>query len=610
VTTKLRQSAASRTQQPAQQGTDLQFDSSVRMDDTAARRRFSRRHKFAGAGLTLVLAAAGSVAFSDVASANNTAGAGSAPLGSTSYAVPAGALYVSPSGSDSAAGTSAAPLKTVNRAVAVAASGKTVVLKAGTYHETVNVPSNKTINFQSAAGAVVYFDGSSVVSGWTQSGSTWIRTGWTAKFNSTPSYDGTVLTQANWGFVNPAYPMASHPDQMWVDGTALTQVASAAAVTAGTFYSDYTNNRIVLGTNPSGHEVRASDLGIAMTLNSAYSSIRGIGFRRYATAVPDMGAIRVLGANAVLENDIVSDMATTGISMLKTNQKVTHVTLRNNGMLGMHANNADGIVVNGVLATNNNLQHFNTSPVAGGIKMSRTRGVTVKNSVLSNNLGTGLWLDESTYNAVIVGNLITSNQKHGISFEISALAVIADNIISGSTSDGIKINDSANVRIWNNTLSGNTRNIEFLQDSREYSNMSVFGHDTRQPYPDPTMTWKIGNSQVLNNKLPRGGTTTNVNVRDYTNTRSTAQMGFVIDGNLFTRTTTSDMDAILQGAGATLIVAKTVSNIAAAGVGTHNAEVSLGVATANASTVYARPLPADIAAIIGQTAGVAVVGAF
>ncbi|MCW2526171.1 MAG: putative sortase-sorted surface protein [Pseudonocardiales bacterium] len=610
MTTKLRQSAASRTRQSAQESTASQFASSVQTDDTAARRRFNRRYKFAGAGLTFILAAAGSVAFSDVASANNTAGAGSAPLGSTAYAVPAGALYVSPSGSDSAAGTSAAPLKTVNRAVAVASSGKTVVLKSGTYHESVTVPSNKTINFQSAAGAVVYFDGSSVVSGWTQSGATWIRTGWTAKFDPTPSYDGTVLTQANWGFVNPAYPMASHPDQLWVDGTALTQVASAAAVKAGTFYSDYSGNRIVLGTNPSGHEVRASDLGIAMTVNSANSSIRGIGFRRYATAVPDMGAIRVLGANAVVENDIVSEMATTGISMLKTNQKVTHVTLMNNGMLGMHANNADGIVVSNVLATNNNLQHFNTSPVAGGIKMSRTRGVTVRNSVLSNNIGTGLWLDESTYNAVVVGNVISNNQKHGISYEISATALIADNIISGSASDAIKINDSANVRIWNNTLSGNTRNIEFLQDSREYSNMSVFGHDTRQKFPDPTMTWKIGNSQVMNNKLSRGGTTTNVNVRDYTNKRSTAQMGFVIDGNLFTRTTAGDVDAIMQAAGAKLTVAKTVSAIAATGVGSHNAEVSLGVATANAATVYARPLPADIAAIIGRPAGIAQVGAF
>jgi hypothetical protein len=42
-----------------------------------------------------------------------TAGAGSAAVGSTSYPIPAGAIFVSPSGSDSAAGSLAAPLRTV-----------------------------------------------------------------------------------------------------------------------------------------------------------------------------------------------------------------------------------------------------------------------------------------------------------------------------------------------------------------------------------------------------------------------------------------------------------------------------------------------------------------
>src|SRR6478752_6122268 len=59
--------------------------------------------------------------------------AGSAAVGSTSYPVPLGALFVAPSGSDNAAGTQAAPLRTVAKAVLKSSSGSTVVLRAGTY---------------------------------------------------------------------------------------------------------------------------------------------------------------------------------------------------------------------------------------------------------------------------------------------------------------------------------------------------------------------------------------------------------------------------------------------------------------------------------------------
>ena len=535
-------------------------------------------------------------------------GAGSAAPGTTSYAIAASAIYVSPSGTDSATGRSAAPVRTVAHAIAIAPPGSTIVLRAGTYHESISVPSNKTLDIQSAPNSAVWLEGSSVVSGWIKSGSTWIRTGWNAQFDSTPSYTSQVSTAAFWGFTNAAHPMAAHPDQVWINGTALSQVSSAAAVTAGTFYSDYAGKRIIIGSDPTGKEVRASDLGIAASISSANSSLRGIGIRRYATAVHDMGAVRVLGSNVLVENDVITDMATTAISVLSTKDRVSHLTLKYNGLLGLHANNADNIVVSSVLASNNNTEGFNTSPVAGGIKITRTRNITVRDSVISDNLGTGLWLDESCYNAVIVGNTMASNHKHGFSFEISSTAIVADNVVTGSASDGLKINDADNVRIWNNTLAGNGRNIDLVQDARDGSNASEAGHDKRQAFPDPTMPWKIANIQLRNTTLPPSGQY-NVYVRDYTNKRSGAQMAVTIDGNLFTRTTsTGGAIVVWPEAGGKLTIAHSVAELAKTGAGSHNAEVVSGVAPANSS--YAQPLPADIAALIGQPAGTRSVGAF
>jgi parallel beta-helix repeat protein len=535
--------------------------------------------------------------------------AGSAPIGSTSYSIPAGALYVAPNGSDSGSGTLTYPLRTIGRAVELAPGGGTIVLRAGTYHERVEIPATKPVTIESATHEAVWLDGSSAVQGWTHSGSTWVHAGWTAQFDSTPSYTSTVPTGPNWGFVDPAFPMAAHPDQVWVDGAALKQVGSASAVTAGTFYVDYTNDRLIIGTDPSNHAVRASDIGIAMTVNAPGSIVRGIGIRRYATAVHDMGAVRLTAANIRVENVAVTDMATTGLSALNSGIVINHVTYQRNGMLGMHANEADALVVSNVLSEDNNTEHFNQSPVAGGLKFSRTRGVTVADSVIRDNLASGLWLDESVSNATVIGNTIQDNGGNGFFFEISAVATVADNTIVGNSGDGMKINNSNQVRAWNNEISGNGRNIELVQDSRDANDPSTPGHDPRRPIPDPTMTWQLGDVQIMNSILGTGPQY-HVYIRDYTNTRSASQMRISIDGNLFDRSDKSgDAEVVWQATPTTLSMITTVTQLAATGAGSHNGETT-SATTVTSTAAVPQPIPADIAALIGQPSGARNVGPF
>ena len=108
--------------------------------------------------------------------------------GSTSYPVPPDAVAVAPSGDDAAPGTLAAPVRTVARAIALARPGQTVVLRAGEYHESVEVPAGKRLTVQAYPGEAVWFDGSSAVQGWTRSGSGWMHPGWTVRFDSTPCF--------------------------------------------------------------------------------------------------------------------------------------------------------------------------------------------------------------------------------------------------------------------------------------------------------------------------------------------------------------------------------------------------------------------------------------
>ena len=174
-------------------------------------------------------------------------------VGTAQYPVPAGAVVVSPSGNDGAAGTAAAPYRTLTKAASAAAAGATIVLRAGTYHESVAV--YKRVTIQSWPGETVWLDGSVPVNDWAASNGKW-KAGWSVEFDASPTYTrGAPDNAGSWSFVNANFPMAAHPDQIWIDNVAQRQVGSLAAVTPGTFFHDEASNQLWLGTDPSGKDV-------------------------------------------------------------------------------------------------------------------------------------------------------------------------------------------------------------------------------------------------------------------------------------------------------------------------------------------------------------------
>jgi hypothetical protein len=78
--------------------------------------------------------------------------------------------YVAPTGNDKAAGTLAAPFKTIGQATSVAKAGDTILVGAGTYRETVRFAAsglpNAPIKLEPAAGETVTVSGADLVEGW------------------------------------------------------------------------------------------------------------------------------------------------------------------------------------------------------------------------------------------------------------------------------------------------------------------------------------------------------------------------------------------------------------------------------------------------------------
>ena len=499
---------------------------------------------------------------------------------------------MSPSGDDAAAGTEAAPVRTIARAVAVAPRGGTIVLRAGTYHESVHVPSNKPVTVQNYPHEAVWLDGSSAVADWTPAGRTWVHDGWNAQFDSTAGFTSAAAegSGAGWSFIDPAHPMASHPDQMWIDGARLTQVASADAVTAGTFFADYARHRLIIGDDPSGKDVRAADLGIALDIQSPHSTVRGIGVHRYATSLPEIAMVRLAGDHDAVENLYVAESGSSGIAATTSNITIDRVTTTKNALLGIHVNTADGLVVTNTVANENTIEHFNSSPVSGGMKTSKTRGVTVANDDFSDNDGYGLWFDESTYAVTVADTTITDNTAHGLSYEISSTATITNNVITGNGQDGVKINNSDQVAVWNNLISGNGRNIEVVNDDRRAADLSVPGHDRRQTLPDPTQPWISDHDSIVNNIIgPAKNGDYAVYIYDHSGRFSADEMHLTIDGNRFTRTAGGTEIAWYLGNGKTTLYNSMSRFAAETGQGAGNGEVDTAGKALDDAASQSRP---------------------
>lgn len=552
---------------------------------------------------------------------------GSAPVGSTAYAIPSRAVFAAPGGSDSAAGTLASPLRTIGAAIARAPQGGAVVLRGGTYHEEVTIPVNKPLTVQAYPNEAVWLDGSRQVSNFVPTGKVYAAAGWTPTFDSSPTYQwGKPGTEHGGSFVDPAYPMASHPDQVWIDNAAQKQVRSLSEITAGTFYVDYAAKKLYVGTNPAGKTVRASALAKAMSVRAENSVVRGIGIRRFATSVPHMGAVTVEKTGVVFENVSITDNSTTGIAVGAGKVTLRNVTSARNGLMGVSVVYADGLTVTGLDASGNNVERFKSAPVAGGMKVGRTRGVSVQQSTFRNNAGTGLWLDESVYNADLAGNAMTGNASHGVSAEISAKVRLVDNVIADNRNFGVKVNNTSEVEIWNNTFSGNGRQINIVQDKRRASNPSTPGHNPRQPFPDRTMTWINGPVTVRNNIIASTSAAGNclLCVEDYSREFTAEQLRVTAQGNVYHRVNAQQPGwAVVWSGGKSN--ASVYTGIAAfrAATGQEKTHLELTGPSPLAPNTFAAtrtvqdqagavavPLPASVAGLAGQPSGARHLGAF
>ncbi|WP_375431117.1 right-handed parallel beta-helix repeat-containing protein [uncultured Friedmanniella sp.] len=463
-------------------------------------------------------------------------GHGSLPPGTTRYPVPEGAVFVSPSGGPTASGSLEDPFDTIQAAVDAAPAGATVVVRAGSYHESVLLPIAKVVHLQSYPAEEVWLEGSSVVDGWRRVGTGW-EVPWSYEFDSSPTYTKGAKDrkEAGWNFVNPQFPLAAHPDQVWVDGRRLTQVGRRSQLSDDSFYVDTKAQLLVVGSDPSRAEVRASTLDKALTIVGVGDTVRGIGVRRYATSVWQLGAATVNNSGVTLENMVFADNATTGLSVFAADVTLNQLTSARNGLMGFHANQADRLVGTDLAAIDNNLEHFNRAPAAGGMKLTSSRHVQISDSEFADNEGHGLWFDVASYDVDLTGNRAERNTGSGVVLEISSRFRLVDNVALDNGLNGIWVIDTDRVEIANNTLARNEgANLVLVTDGRSGQSPGLSTGDPRRPQ-DPDMVWVSRDAKVYNNVLADSGSCV-VCVVDYTGQYPASELQLQIDHNYYAQT--------------------------------------------------------------------------
>lgn len=519
-------------------------------------------------------------------------------LGSTSYSAQSGSIYVSPQGNDSDPGTVGSPVRTLERGLALASAGGTVVLRAGTYHESVVL--KKKVTIQNHPGEIVWLDGSSPVINWSRSGSVWVAP-WSTFFGIQKFHGG----------VRSDYPNANRTDQVFVDGKALTEVGSSADVKAGTFFADIKNKQLMIGSDPTGKSVSASTLAFAIEASASDVTLRGFGVRRYASTTPNgdaRGAVIINTAGGTLEHLVVSDNSALGIELSGDRKIVRNVVAERNGMVGLDLHKANDSKISDSVFDANNSEFFPREPAAAAAKITKSDGAIIDNNTFSNTrLAAGLWFDMFSRNVTVVNNDFSHNGAMQLNLEAVLGGVVANNKFTGGT-QGVVSRDSESISLVNNKFGSYTvQAINLAQDERWSS----------KPVDTPSdFSLRTRNVLVANNVFACG-TRFQIFANDESRTFAADQFNLNVTGNLFSPQQKSpELNLAYWGAGSSGIGAfiQKTTELNAKGPGWKNIQATN--CTENPETAYssaeltasAHPLPTEVAKALGIPAGSKTIG--
>ena len=331
---------------------------------------------------------------------------------------------------------------------------------------------------------------------------------WVAEVNVNPlsSYRGKC---------DATHPACMYPEDLFFDSKPLKRVASLADVGPGSWYLDYSAEKVYVGTDPGGHTVELSEARAAFWGSASNVTIKGLAIEKYAS-IAGKGAINAMaslegygpvGAGWVVDSNDLFLNHGLGVRV-SDGMTVSNNKIHDNGQMGL-AGSGNNILVKGNEIYQNNYAGYSFDWEAGGAKIgSYSTHVTFDNNYVHDNKGPGLHGDIGCDYFVFQNNHTARNVAIGIHWEISYHAVIRNNVIEddgfspdGTTfwyGGGILVSNSENVEVYGNIVKNCMNGIGGTQGDRGTNAKTGATYNLKNLYVhDNTIIQKTGRAEGI-----------------------------------------------------------------------------------------------------------------
>lgn len=408
--------------------------------------------------------------------------------GSTQELATAAEYHVSVNGSDTAAGTLAAPFRSIQRSADVMQPGDVCIIHAGTYREWIKPPRGgiseaQRITFRAAPGEEVFIKGSERVSAWTkQDGGVWRLELPDAFFGASNPFKRNLSGKyLSWGKEN-------HLGDIYLDGVPLKEqlVREMVAKTPMSWFVEPAAGKTILHANfgQANPNMRLTEIAVRECIffparsGLAYLTLDGLTFAHAASQwaywdAPQEAAVGTgYGRKWIIQNCRFTDIHCTalvcGNAATRKNDgfdaaSVGRHIVRNNtfahcGEAAIHGNRGwYGSLIEGNLIEDINVKSEFGGVETAGIKIHYAVDVTIKNNVLrrifpykdaktgkpQGGQFVGIWVDWAAQGTRVTGNVIYDTEVWPLFVQNShgSPILVDNNIFAGGpvwvTSDGV-----------------------------------------------------------------------------------------------------------------------------------------------------------------------------
>jgi parallel beta-helix repeat protein len=430
--------------------------------------------------------------------------------------------YVAPDGKPEWPGDNLSQPTTIEQAITKVNTGDAIVLRGGTYR-TGDLEFNQGITIQPYANEQPVFKGTFEAKEWKNINKGLWKATWTHFFPSEPD---NWWSRDMFGKDRPLHIFNN--DMVFVDGKILNSAGWEGEVDENSFYIDYKNGFVYIGTDPANHlvEITAYNRGLRRVIGDVHGKtndhkgvvMRGITMTQYAycafeidgyepqkLADPSTFGKDVVGS--IIEHCTFSYCGRVGTYLRGDNTVLRHCEVHHTTTEGVYLLSSSDCLLEKNKFSQNNIEDIAGYYPAAVKIFNQTYRVTCRDNLIYDlPISNGIWYDVGNVDGRFINNWVvgvgTNKGKmgdlslmwpnyNGFFFEISKGAICAGNVFE-NCDQGVFVLNSSNVQMYQNTFVNST---VCIQRDKRSAQGDLFGW---HPSTGPDVDQRFGHVFVNN----------------------------------------------------------------------------------------------------------------